>query len=85
MSKNKKVCRAINYFEHFLVFISAVSACVSISAFVLLVVVSVGNANSAVELKICALTAGIKKYMSIIKSKRKKDNGDVNKNQVKYY
>ena len=31
--KHKKVCRALNYFEDFLIFISAVSGCVSISAF----------------------------------------------------
>ena len=31
--KHKKVCRALNYFEHFLVLISAVSGCVSVSAF----------------------------------------------------
>ena len=32
--KYKKMCKVMNYFEHFLIFISAVSGCVSISAFV---------------------------------------------------
>ena len=31
--KHKKVCRNLNYFEHFLVFAFAVSGCVSIPAF----------------------------------------------------
>ena len=63
--------RPLNYFEHFLVFISAVSGCVSISASTLLVRVPVGIASSVVGLKICAITTGIKKYKSIIKKKRK--------------
>ena len=63
MSENhKKVCRALSYFEHFIVFTSAVSGCVSMSASASLVAVPVGIASSAVELKICAIDAGIKKY-----------------------
>ena len=46
--------------------------CVSISACALLVDVPIGIRSSAVGLKICAITAGIKKYKLIIK--RKKDN-----------
>ena len=60
--KNKKVCRGLNYFQHFLVFISAVSGYVSILAFASLVWVSVGIKSSPVGLKICGITAGIKKY-----------------------
>ena len=66
------MCRALNYFEHFLVFISAVSGCASIFEFTSLVDVSVGIASSAAKIKISAITAGIKKYKSIIKKKRKK-------------
>ena len=36
--KHKKVCRALNYFEHFLLFVPAVSECVLISAFTSLVI-----------------------------------------------
>ena len=50
------MCRDLNHFEHFLKFISAVSGCVSISAFDSLVSVSVGIASSAVGLNICAIT-----------------------------
>ena len=53
----KKVYRVLNYFEHFLVFVFAVSKCVSISVLASL---------------ICALTARIIKYKSVIKKKRKK-------------
>ena len=58
--KDKKACRDLNYFHHFLVFISAVSGCVSISAFDLLVSVSLGIASSAVELNICAIIQKLK-------------------------
>ena len=59
----------MNYFEHFLFFISAVSDCVSISVFTLLTGVFVGIISSV--LKMCAITVGIKKYESVINNKRK--------------
>ena len=49
-----------NVFKHFLIFISAVSGCVSISAFASLVGIPVG---------IFAVSEGIKKYKSITKKK----------------
>ena len=66
----KQVCKALNYFKHFLIFISAVTGFISVFPFALLVGVSVGIANSVVGLKIYAITAGIKKYQSIIKKKK---------------
>ena len=45
---------------------------VSVSAFASLVRVLVGITSSAIGIKICAITAGIKKYKSIIKKKKKK-------------
>ena len=68
----RKICRNLNYFEHYLVFDSAVSGCVLTSAFASLVGVPVGFASSAVGMKICAITTRIKKYESIIKKKKKK-------------
>ena len=53
--KHKKVCRSLNYVEYFLVFVSAVSGCVPISAFVSLVIVPVGTASSAARKKFCAV------------------------------
>ena len=41
--------------------------CVSISTFASLFGIPIGITNSAVGLKNCAITAGIKKYKSIIK------------------
>ena len=66
----KQVCKALNYFKHFLIFISAVTGFISVFPFALLVGVPVGIANSVVGLKIYAITAGIKKYQSVIKKKK---------------
>ena len=66
------MCRALNYSEHFLIFISAVIVCVSISAFASLVVIPIGITSSAVALNICLITAEIKKYKSIINNRRMK-------------
>ena len=56
-----------------------VTDCVSIPASASVAGVPVSTGSSAVGLKICALTAGIKMYQSII---RKKKNSIVSKNQV---
>ena len=45
---------------------------ISISAFAFLLHIPIGFTGSATGLKICAITAGTKKYMSIIKKKIKK-------------
>ena len=55
-----------------LILVSRVTGCVLISAFTSLVAISVGVTSSAVEIKICAITAGIKKHKLIIKKKKKK-------------
>ena len=68
--KHKKVRMALNYFEHFVIFISAVSGCVSISPFGSLVGIPVGITSSAVGLKIFVISSGIKNYKSIIKKKK---------------
>ena len=67
--EHKNMCKAVNYFEHFLVFVSVVSGCVSISAFASIVGVPVGITSSAVGMEI---------YKSIInkKKKKKKKNHD---------
>ena len=53
---------------------ATITGCIWISVFDFLVGVSIGIASSAVGLKICAITAAIKKYNSIIKKKKKKPN-----------
>ena len=40
----------------------------------LLVCIPVGSTSSTIGLKICAITAGIKKYKSMIKKRKKKHN-----------
>ena len=73
MSKNnKKVCTTLNHIEHFLILGSAITGCISISAFASLVFITIGIRSSTIELKIYAIAAAIKKYKSIIKKKKKK-------------
>ena len=54
------MCRALNYFEHFLIFVSTVRDCVLISAFASLVGIPVDILSSEVGIKIFVTTAGIK-------------------------
>ena len=68
----KKACRYLNYVEHLVILASAITGCVSISVFASLVCVPADITSSAVGTNICAITAGIKKYKSIIKKKKKK-------------
>ena len=70
--KYKKLCATLNYIEHFLILASTVTTCVSISSFASVVGIPIGITSSAIGLKICAITARIKKYRSIIKEKKKK-------------
>ena len=58
--KHKKVCRVFNYIDHLLNVISTITGCVFIFVFASLVGVPIGIASSAIALKICAITAGIK-------------------------
>ena len=69
--KYKKTCKYLNYVENLLILVSTVTGSVSISAYPSLVCVPVGIMRSAVGIKICAITAGIKKYKSIIKKLKK--------------
>ena len=70
--KLKKVCTTLNYIEHFLILASGITGCILISDFTSLLGIHVGIKSSAIELKICVIAAGIKKYKSIIKKKKKK-------------
>ena len=66
------MCRNLNYVEHLLILASTVTGCVSISAFASLVGILVGIVSFAVGMTISTITAGIKKYKSIINKKREK-------------
>ena len=70
--KHKKVCTTLNYIECFFVLASTITGCISISDFASLIGIPLRTTSSEIGLKICAITAGIKKYKSIIKKKKKK-------------
>ena len=65
--KHKKVCKVLNYIEYLLILIYTGTRCVSISAIPSLV----GITSSAVGIKIYVITAGIKKYKSLIKKRKR--------------
>ena len=67
--KHKKVCTTLNYTEHFLILASIITACISISNFASFIGIPIGITWSLTGLKICAVTAAIKNYKSIIKKK----------------
>ena len=63
--KYKKTCKYSSCIKHWLIL-------ASIYAFASLVAISVGIKSSAVGIKSFAITAGIKKYKSVLKKKKKK-------------
>ena len=69
--KHKKVGTALSYIEHFLVLDSTITGCISISVFASLLSIPIGITSSEIALEICAIAAGIKKFKSIIKKKKK--------------
>ena len=70
--KDKRVCATVNYIEHFLVLASVITGCILFFAFASLIGIPIWITSSALGLKICAITTGIKKYKSTIKDKKKK-------------
>ena len=74
--KHKKVCTTPNYIEHFHILGSTITGCISISASASLVGIPIRITSSAIGLKICAITAAIKMYKSVIKNKKKKKKHD---------
>ena len=66
IKKQKNFCRVLNYVEHLIVSNSAVTGCVYISAFASLDGILLSVTRSTVGLKLCVITAGIKKCKSII-------------------
>ena len=68
---HKKVFATLNCFEHFLILGSTITGCVSFSHFASLVGIPIGMTRFAIELKICEITSGIKKFKSMIKKKKR--------------
>ena len=63
----------MNKTDHLLIVISTITGCVFTSTFPSLVGILIGITSTAIELKICAITAGIKNYKSMIKKRKKHD------------
>ena len=80
----------MNYVEPLLILASTFTGCVSVSVFASVFAsvfgILVGITSSAVGLKICVITTGIKKYKGIVKEKKKKTwwNSIFNKKYAKY-
>ena len=73
IKKHKKVCTILNYIEHFLILDSIITGCISISVFACLLDIPKGNTSSAIELEICAITAGIKNISQQLGKKKDRD------------
>ena len=71
--KDKKVSTTLNHI-HFLISISAIKECISISDFTSLIGNPIGITSSVIGLKICQINVGIKNYKSIFNKKKKKDD-----------
>ena len=69
---HKKVCKTLNYIEHILSLAPTINGCISISAFASFLGIPMGTTSSVIDLKLCAIAAGIKKYKLTIKKKKKK-------------
>ena len=67
----KKTRNYLNYIEHLLILAWTINKFVSNSAFASPDCVPVGIESSAVGIKICPITAGTRKYKSVIKKKKK--------------
>ena len=70
--KHKNVCTTVNYVKHFLGSVFTITGCISVSASASLIDIPIRITSSAKGLKICAITAEIEKYKSMIKKKKKK-------------
>ena len=57
----------LNYTEHSLILASAITGCDSIFTSASVFSIFIGITNSTIGIKICPITAGIKKYKSITK------------------
>ena len=71
MSEKHKKTVYLKYVEHLLILTSTVTGYISISGFSSLVAISAGITSSAVGIKVCAITAGIKSISQLQRKRRK--------------
>ena len=69
--KYKKTCKYLNYLAHLIVLVLTVTGSILICAFASLVFVPVRIISSALGIKICVISTGIKKYKSITKKSKR--------------
>ena len=67
----------IKWIDELIILASSFTGCISISPFTSLLGIPIGITSSGIGLKICAITAGIKKYKTIILKEKKKHNKTV--------
>ena len=72
IKQNELISKILNYTKHLLILASTVTWSVSVTALASLVCIHVGIASFAIKIKITVTTAGVKKYKSIIKNKKRK-------------
>ena len=60
-NKRKKICKVLNEIEQTPILVSVITGYVYFSTFTLMVVIPIRAVSSAVGLKICVTTTGIKK------------------------
>ena len=72
--EHKRVCTVLDYIGSFLILVSTITECISISAFAYLLGIPIGIMSSTTGLKNCVIAAGMKKYKSIIKKPKNKHN-----------
>ena len=65
-TKQRKGCTILNYTEYFITLVFAITRCISLSSFASLFDIHIEITSSATGLKICAITAVIKMYRSVI-------------------
>ena len=69
--KHNKIRKTLDQNKHILVLTSAFRGCISISVFPSLVAIPWRTTSTSIRLKICVITATIKKCESIVKKRRK--------------
>ena len=77
--ERKKVCTNLDYIEQFLILASTITRFGFIFTFASLIGIHIGITSSGIDLTVCAITAGTKKYQSIIQKKEKKKKKKHNK------
>ena len=83
--EHKRVCTILDYIQSFLILVSTITECISISAFAYLLGIPIGITSFTTGLKNCAIAAGIKKYKSIIKKPKNKHNKTILLAKLKLY